>query len=116
MKFFTMVYTFNSSSELGHRLSKFVIDRYLNAIISLEEAESIQKMMEDEMSRICKENPSFKPMEIRTVKHGGIIRQIHACEKNRSSEKDNLSFDDSRPVSLTLFEVFADHSEKGDTI
>lgn len=110
MKFFTMVYTFNSSSELGHLLSKFVLDRYLNAIISLEEADSIQKTLEAEMDAICKQNPSFKPMQIRTVKHGGIIRQIHVCEKKLSSDANKLSFDDGRPVSITLFEVFADRT------
>lgn len=112
MIFFTTVYTFNCSSELGHMLAQFALDRYLNAIISLDEAESIEKMLIKEMSAICKGNPSLEPMEITTVRSGGIIVRIDACEKN----KKDYSFCDNRPVSIILHKVYADRTQKGDQV
>lgn len=116
MKYYVSIHTKSSTTKLGKLLTREVLAKYNNALLTKEQAEALPAWLSEKIEEISAGNKRLSAMEVRTtgyISNGpkripyGATATIWAV-----TETGAKAFEDNRPFTIYLNPVEKDYTEK----
>ena len=106
MRYYVSITVKSSRTKLGGLLTTAVVERYMGALLTAEQAKTIPLWLKETIAELCGKNKRLKPMVVKVNgRFNGRSVAIHAVTENGTK-----AFEDNRPFTIYLSPVRKDHT------
>ena len=98
MRYYVSIIVKSSTTKLGGLLTTAVVERYMGALLTAEQAKTIPLWLKETIAELCGKNKRLKPMVVKVNgRFNGRSVAIHAVTENGTK-----AFEDNRPFTIYL--------------